>query len=68
MAILLYRIDTSRLLLTAFDNKVEIIERINIVNYFFFKLEKRIELLSLTYEIKVLAIKLFKHSLRKGKY
>lgn len=52
MAILLYKIDTSRRILTALDNRVEIIERINIV--FFFKLEKRIELLSLTYEIKVL--------------
>lgn len=57
IAILLYRIDTSRLRFTAFDNKVDIIDIINIEKK---KLEERIELSSLMYEIKVLTIKLFK--------
>ena len=77
MAILLYRIDTSRLTLTALDNKVDIIDIINIFVVCFLDIkqdhlmvllllitnkqpEKRIELSSLTYEIKVLTIKLFK--------
>ena len=57
IAILLYKIDKSRLEVTALDNSKDKIDNISIYKY---KLEKRIELLLLMYEINVLTVKLFK--------